>query len=339
MASDTQQSTETQQTAEIRAVNERLVITSIRQQEHAEKAQQQAERSQQAELKSEENLTHLLEAHDGLRATHKHLKDMHTEIQTAYEALQAAYEREHRIALALQRPLTLEVPEDAFSGLSVATLYSAAWEEAEVGGDFYDAIPLMDGRVAFVVGDASGKGITAAARAIEAKNVLRAYMHLYPFYAALMLTRLSDYLCDTQSREEQADGQFVALSLIVVSVQTSEATFAWAGIEPPALVRAGGPVERMAGHSLPLGVIWGSHYAETTIKFGPGDIILLSTDGLSEARRGKELLGEEGVDHLVQQSLAEPTLRDVGAAILTGAREYAGGKLMDDACLVLVRCH
>ena len=339
MASDTQQSAEMQQSAEIRAINERLVITSIRQQEHTEEAQKQAERAQQAELKSEENLTHLLEAHEGLRAVHKHLQDMHTEIQAAYEAIQTAYEREHRIAQALQRPLTLEVPEDAFPGLSVATLYSAAWEEAEVGGDFYDAIPLMDGRVAFVVGDASGKGITAAARAIEAKDVLRAYIHLYPFYPALTLTRLSDYLCDTQSREEQASGQFVALSLMVVSVQTSEATFAWAGIEPPALVRAGGTVERMAGHSLPLGIIRGSHYAETTVKFGSGDIILLSTDGLSEARHEKELLGEEGVNKLVQQSLTEPTLRGVGAAILTGTREFAGGKLMDDACLVLVRCH
>lgn len=233
--------------------------------------------------------------------------------------------------------MTLEVSEDAFPGLSVATLYSEASGEAEVGGDFYDVFPLADGRVALVVGDASGKGMTAAARAAEVKDVLRAYLRLYPFYPALTLTRVSDYLCDVQSLDDAAKDSFIALCLVIVSVQASEAIFAWAAIEAPILVRAGGEVERVAGTGLLLGVLRGHHYPDTTARFLPGDTILLSTDGLSEARRGKELLGSEGVEALVGRSLAEPTLRGVGAAILAGAREYAGGRLADDACLLLVR--
>lgn len=132
-----------------------------------------------------------------------------TERVAAQEAMQAehrrlteALARERRITRILQRPLLLETPEDAFPGLSVATLFQPALDEAEVGGDFHDAFPLSDGRVAVAVGDASGKGLVAAVRAVEARDVLRAFMRLYPFYAALTLTRLNDYFCDARALDD-----------------------------------------------------------------------------------------------------------------------------------------
>src|SRR5438552_1691326 len=79
------------------------------------------------------------------------------------EQLRAAYERERRITQVLQRPLLLAVAEDAFAGLSLATLYEPALAEADVGGDFLDAFALPEGKVALVVGDACGKGLEAAA--------------------------------------------------------------------------------------------------------------------------------------------------------------------------------
>ena len=219
----------------------------------------------------------------------------------------------------------------------MATLYSAAWDESAVGGDFYDAIPLADGRVALLVGDASGKGLTAAARATEVKDVLRAFLRVYPHYPALTLTRLNDYLCDIQALDHRTQDTFVALCLAVVNARRSEAVLAWAGIEPPLLARADGRIERPSGGSLPLGANAHEVYVETTVRFGPGDTLLLWTDGLSEARSGKDFLGPDGVDELVQRSLGEPTLRAVGQKILAGACEYAGGRLQDDACLVLAR--
>jgi serine phosphatase RsbU (regulator of sigma subunit) len=83
--------------------------------------------------------------------------------------------RDRHIAEMLQRPLTLEVDEDAFAGLSVATLFEPALKEAEVGGDYFDAFALRGGRVLLAVGDASGKGLPAAARIIQVKDVLRAF--------------------------------------------------------------------------------------------------------------------------------------------------------------------
>ena len=105
------------------------------------------------------------------------------ERQALIDRLNAELMHQARIARALQRPLLLETAEDAFPGLAVATIYTSAWEEAEVGGDFFDAYALSDGRVALAIGDATGKGLAAAARAQECKDVLRAFLRLYPYYS------------------------------------------------------------------------------------------------------------------------------------------------------------
>lgn len=261
-----------------------------------------------------------------------------TEQKAAEDRLRAAYEREKRIADMLQRPLRVEIPHDAFPGLSVATLYEAAWaDQAEVGGDFYDAFTLADGRIAFLVGDVTGKGLAAAARATEAKDVIRAFLRLYPFYPALTLTRLNDYLCDAQQLDERGEDGVLCLALALVNLSTSEVTFAWGGIEPPLIVRAGGEIESLVGGGMLLGAVPHATYAEVTIRFRAGDTFLLSTDGLSEARQGKDFLGQEGVIDLTRAACTLPTLRNMGQAILDGARQFASGQFQDDACLVLVR--
>ena len=260
-----------------------------------------------------------------------------TERRATEQKLQADYEKERRIAQALQRPLLLEVAEDAFPALSTATLYSSAWEESEVGGDFFDAFPLADDRVAYLLGDASGKGLTAAARATEVKDILRAFLRVYPHYPAQTLSRLNDYLCEAQSLDHRANDTFIALSLVVISQARSEAIFAWGGIDPPLVLRTNGKVEVMMGGGLPLGVSAKEVYAETTISFRKGDTIVLTTDGLSEARQGKEFFGQEGVIAALVAAQKETSIREMGKAILSAARAFAGGQLNDDACLVLVR--
>jgi PAS domain S-box-containing protein len=79
-------------------------------------------------------------------------------LREAYDSLAIAFKREHNIAEALQRPLTLDIAEDAFPGLSVATLYEAASAEADVGGDFFDAFALPRERVVLAVADAWARG-------------------------------------------------------------------------------------------------------------------------------------------------------------------------------------
>ena len=98
----------------------------------------------------------------------------------AEAALRAALAKERHVAETLQRTILEDVPEDRFPGLAVASCYAAAWQEARIGGDFYDAFALEGGRAAFVVGDASGKGLEAAVRTAEVKFALRAFLHQDP---------------------------------------------------------------------------------------------------------------------------------------------------------------
>ena len=262
-----------------------------------------------------------------------------TERRAAERTLRNAYKREKRIGDALQRPLMLETPEDCFPGLGIGMLYQAVSQDAEqVGGDFFDAFPLADGRTAFLLGDVTGHGLPAAARATEVKDVLRAFLRLYPFYAAVTLTRLNDYLCDAQVLDDRAEDTILGLSLVIVNLKAREAIFAWGGIEPPLILKADGTIEPLAGGGALLGILPHATFAEVTFAMGPGDTFLLHTDGLSEARRGDEFLEQKGVMELAQAAREQPTMRAMAQAVLAGAQSFAGGNLHDDACLVLVKC-
>lgn len=261
-----------------------------------------------------------------------------TERRAAERTLHSAYTREKRIADALQRPLMLETPEDSFPGLRVGMLYEAVSGDASlVGGDFFDAFPLADGRIAFLLGDVTGHGLPAAARSTEVKDVLRAFLRLYPFYPAVTLTRLNDYLCDAQALDDHTEDAMLGLSLVLVNLEKNEAIFAWGGIDPPLIIDADGAVTPVKGGGALLGAVPHVTFAEVTVPLNVGDAFLLHTDGMSEARNGQQFLEQEGVITLVRNSLSEPNVRDTVNFILSGAKEFAGGHLHDDACLVMVK--
>ncbi len=157
----------------------------------------------------------------------------------AEAVLQGAYEREHRIAGVLQRSLLRSVPEDAYDGLSIATFYEAALEEAQVGGDFFDVFTLDSGKVALVVGDVSGKGLAAATCTAEIKYALRAFLreNITP---ALALARLNNFMCDARRQNDWDEDVFSALAVAVVDAAAGTAMGALAGAEPILRLRAGG---------------------------------------------------------------------------------------------------
>jgi PAS domain S-box-containing protein len=275
---------------------------------------------------------------DGTAVIQCNVRDI-TERKRMEAVREAALERERRIAETLQRPLTLEVREDAFPGLSVATLYEAASEEAPVGGDFFDAFALPRGHVALAISDASGKGLSAAVRTMQVKDVLRAFAREYPHSPVAIVAHLSDFVCDTRRFDDldQDDETFSCLLLAVLDPTTGQGAIVSAGCEPALVLRANGEVEVLKAPDLPLGIEREELYTSTPLRLTPGDTLLMVTDGITEARRGGEFLGYEGMVELAQQALAAPTLREMGQAILAGARAFAGGSLRDDACLLLAR--
>jgi PAS domain S-box-containing protein len=271
-----------------------------------------------------------------LRGFGKIFRDL-TERRRYEERLRASLERESRIAEVLQRPLTLQVAEDTFPGLLVATRYEPAWKEAQVGGDFLDAFALPRNRVALAVGDASGKGLAAAARSIQVKEVLRAFTREYPHGLTNIVARLNDFVCDTKHYEEQPNEGFVTLTLVILDPVTGEASVANAGAEPPLLLRAGGAVEVIEVSGLPLGVERGEFYHAAPLRLSAGDTLVLSTDGITEARKGGQFLGFEGLERLVREALPAPSLSQMAGRIVEEARAFCSNGFTDDVCLLLAR--
>jgi serine phosphatase RsbU (regulator of sigma subunit) len=264
------------------------------------------------------------------------LAESQARLQAAFDELRANHEREQNVVRALQRPLKFTIPEDAYEGLQLATVYSAA-EGQPVGGDFYDVIPLADGRLALALGDICGKGVEAAARAMEVKDVLRATLRTYPSYPAATLTRLSDYLLEVETLDRRTECGFAALVLAIVQADRSAVVFARSAIEPPLVLRESGRLQRVVGPTAPLGMAMHQIFTDIPVALHRGDAVVLTSDGLSEARQDGHMLGTRGVDELMTRALAAPSLQAAGEGALDWVRAFSGGVLHDDACLVLAR--
>ncbi|MBW3652572.1 MAG: SpoIIE family protein phosphatase [Actinobacteria bacterium] len=239
-----------------------------------------------------------------------------------------AYGREHRIAETLQRslqPRTLP----SLPGVALAGRYLPAASEAEVGGDWYDAIGLTGGRVLLVMGDVSGKGLAAASTLGALRSAIRAYA-LEGHAPAQIAERLNTFVRAEPSREHMA-----TLVLAVFDPVDAELTFVNAGHPPPLTLHADGTPQFLDGaRSVPLGVLPFPNYAEETVALEPGGAVVLYTDGLVE-RRAENI--DLGLDRLAAAAAdgpleAEPLCdRLLRAALPSGATS-------DDVAL-LALCH
>ena len=267
----------------------------------------------------------------------KVIRDL-TQRHQAEEEARASAERDRRIADALQQAMLIPLKEEQFPGFAVASPYEAAWEEALVGGDFLDGFPVSESLVAFAVGDASGKGLEAAVRTTQIKDVLRAFLRSREEAdAAQTLTRLNEYLCRSKRLENRDDEGFVTLSLAIVDTATGEATFASAGAEPSVVLRANGELEKVELHALPLGCFPDAEYSSKTLSLASGDTLLLLTDGVTEARRGPDFISPDELAAIIRAAGAADPAQMMGQVILNSVKVFAGGKLHDDACMVIAR--
>ncbi len=200
------------------------------------------------------------------------------------------YEAQKNIADTLQKAL-LRVPAD-IPDLSVDFLYHSATESAMVGGDFYDVFALTEHDVVLVIGDVSGHGVEAASMAALVRDTLRAYaLQGLPLQHVMTLAN--------ESLVRQTDLlPFTTVFAVFLRTDTGRLEYASAG-HPPALIRRrSGGVEQLGGYAPPLGVFPGVGYEVRNSTLLPGEVLLLYTDGLLEARRDGELFGEARVAEL-----------------------------------------
>ena len=252
------------------------------------------------------------------------------ERETHRRELEAAYRREHRIAETLQRGILGDTPL-SLPGLRVACRYQAALDEAEIGGDFYDVIPLDDRMVGLVIGDVSGKGLEAARFTALTKYMLYGYALEDPDPARVM-SLLNQALIRRAGYEV-----FVTLFFGLLDRATGDLTFSNAGHECPLLMRPGqGASEHLRTCGPPVGAFPEAKYPASLAHFGPEDSLLLYTDGASDARHGGRWLGSDGLERLLRRH-AGPDPQETLADIYAGILGFARGQLHDDFAFMLVR--
>ena len=187
------------------------------------------------------------------------------------------YEQEHDIAVELQRSLLPDrLPK--VPGLHLAARYLPGGAGAEVGGDWYDTIPLPGGRLAVVMGDVAGRGVSAASTMGQLRSALRAHA-LEGGDPGEILQRLNRFLL-TLAPEPMA-----TVLLLVVEPATCTVRYASAGHCSPLMLRSNGSAAYLDGaRGVPLGALDAPLYEDATITVDPDEALILYTDGLVEQR-------------------------------------------------------
>src|SRR3954467_13961579 len=228
--------------------------------------------------------------------------------QEAEAVTRQRFEQELEVARLIQQNfLPRELPD--LPGWQIAAYYRPA---REVGGDFYDVIPLPDGRVGFVVGDVTDKGVPAALVMSATRSVLRASaQRLIP--ARIVLERVNEHLCP-----DMPEKMFVTCLYGGLDPCTGHLRFANAGHDLPYVKTADGVIELRA-RGMPLGLMSGMAYEEKEIILEPGDSVLLHSDGIVEAHDperdmfGFPRLKETMADAPGGQELIDRVLRELEA--------------------------
>lgn len=202
----------------------------------------------------------------------------------------------------------------------------------EVGGDLYDARLLPDGRLAFCVGDVSGKGLGAALLVTQILSLTR-FMVGEGWEPAPLVTRLNREIFLTTDHLRFATSFWGYLE-----PGSGRLDCVNAGHNQPLLVRADGTCETCATGGLPVGVLEDSDYASTGVELAPGDLLVLFSDGIPEAvNDADEEYGEERFAALLAANRGRPLVDVIGTVLDELARFRGQAPVGDDVTLVLLR--
>jgi sigma-B regulation protein RsbU (phosphoserine phosphatase) len=240
-------------------------------------------------------------------------------------------ESELTIAAQMQRALLpAQAPE--MPGVEVV-----GWSQParEVGGDFYDYFDLGDGKLGIAIGDATGKGLSAAMLVTECWSAFNALAHDIHAPGEL-LRRTNNALCD----QEAESGRFVTLFFMVIDPAARTVRYAVAGHNPPLRCDAhGAPPDLLSTREgFPLGIWRDGAYAEAEFTARPGDTLVLYSDGITEARDGEgALYGDDRLQKLVS-GLCGRSAREILNVVREEVETHTGAApIADDMTLVTVR--
>ena len=238
------------------------------------------------------------------------------------------YDADHELIVALQHRLLSSLP--VLAGAVIAARYVTSSSEATVGGDWYEGLLLGEGKIALVVGDVVGHGITAAADMALIRGMMSALLHaeIAPSDIFAQLTGLLNHL----------DSPLLATAaLAVVDIRAGTLTFVTAGHPPPLLRRADGRVEKLdTANGMMIGVSFESHHKAATVPFPIGSQLVMYTDGLVERRDRPVHLG---IDQAAAHLAAISTKLTPHQVIDALHEDLIGDQLSEDDVAILVVEH
>ena len=237
-----------------------------------------------------------------------------------------AYAREHLVADTLQRAL---LPErlPTHENMRYDAAYRPGAEESIVGGDWYDAFELPDGRIAISIGDVAGHGLRAAVVMGEVRQAFRASA-INPKSPSLVIERANTIV------NMRANPVMVTALFGIIDPTTSTLSYASAGHPPPILTLPSGMAERLPADGIPLGIADEVEATDWTFTLPPGSLLTLYTDGLIEYSRdvvaGEAML----LDALREQMMDVPAPPDAARALQR--RIFANASNTDDVATLTV---
>jgi predicted ester cyclase len=206
----------------------------------------------------------------------------------------------------------------------------------EVGGDFYDFLPLSDGRVGLIIGDVSGKGIPAAVLMASTQSVLRAVVQRGGSTPGQVLADANEVLCTYVP-----PNMFVTCFYAILDPDSGRLSYANAGHTLPCCKRHNeDQADELTARGMPLGLMLGMPYEEKETTLLPGDGVLFCTDGLIEAHdpRG-EMFGSPRLRDLLSER--SEGVRGLSITLMKELERFTGQEREqeDDITLLTLECH
>jgi sigma-B regulation protein RsbU (phosphoserine phosphatase) len=279
-------------------------------------------------------------AHDQLGELAKSFNSMTSSIEELMVAEQEKrrLEEELRIARAIQASLLPQGPM-LMPGISVSAVCEPA---REVGGDYYDFLPIDEHRLGVLIADVSGKGTSAAFYMAELKGLMLSLsqIHRSPRQLMVVANRIIANHLDSRS--------FITMTYAVVDVEAKIMTYARAGHTPLIHVPGPGAASRTPRMMVPDGMVLGLRLdggerfeallQEESVRLSPGDVFVFYTDGISEAMNdADDFFGEERLSQLVFEHAHLPA-EQLRERIVREVRAFAGEKgLHDDMTMILMK--
>jgi sigma-B regulation protein RsbU (phosphoserine phosphatase) len=258
------------------------------------------------------------------------------EAQAARHAAEEAAGRLAAIAATLQESL-LPPSLPRIEGVELASWFRPAGDGSEIGGDFFDVFDPAGGGWCAVIGDVCGKGVAAARLTALTRYTLRSVANRSRS-CATDLSELNATLLRDSGAGAGVDRRFVTAAVLRFSADGNgvRAEVGTGGHPPALLVRVDGRVEPVASRGPLLGVYDEVTFHTAPVTMAPGDVLVLHTDGVTEARRGSDLLGEERLA-AVLAGVAGRSAAEVVEAVRAAVLGHQAGTTSDDVAVLVLR--